>query len=98
MHIEVPTGRGRMDLLITHKQKKYIVETKVWRGAMYYEAGKKQLAAHIKTEGAVEGYYVVFDHRRTPMPLVDTETVDGVTIRSYVIPVVREQPSIAIGY
>ena len=97
MHIEVPTGRGRMDLLITHKQKKYIVETKVWRGAVYYEAGKKQLAAYMKTEGAVEGYYIVFDHRRTPMPCVKTETVDGVVIRSYVIPVVQEQPSLAIG-
>ncbi len=95
MHIEVPTGRGQMDLLITHEQKKYIVETKVWRGAMYYEAGKKQLAAHIKTEGAVEGYYVVFDHRRTPRPLVETETVDGITIRSYIIPVIQEQPSTA---
>ncbi len=93
MHIEVPTGRGRMDLLITHKQKKYIVETKVWRGAVYYEAGKKQLAAYMKTEGAVEGYYIVFDHRETPMPLVETETIDGVPIRSYVIPVVQEQPS-----
>ena len=93
MHIEVPTGRGRMDLLITHKQKKYIVETKVWRGAMYYEAGKKQLAAYMKTEGAVVGYYVVFDHRETPIPLVETETIDGVSIRSYIIPVVQEQPS-----
>ena len=93
MHIEVPTGRGRMDLLITHKQTKYIVETKIWRGTVYYEAGKKQLAAYMKTENAVEGYYVVFDHRRAPEPQVETETIDGVSIRSYVIPVVREQPS-----
>ena len=28
MHIEVQTGRGRMDLIITHNQRKYIVETK----------------------------------------------------------------------
>ena len=34
-----------------------------------------------------EGYYIVFDHRETPVPRVDTETVDGLTIRSYVIPV-----------
>ena len=93
MHIEVPTGRGRMDLLIQHKQRKYIVETKIWRGTVYYEAGKKQLAAYMKTEGAVEGYYVVFDHRRAPEPQVEIETIDGVSIRSYVIPVVREQPS-----
>ena len=32
MHIEVQTGRGRMDILITHNQQKYVVETKIWRG------------------------------------------------------------------
>ena len=93
MHIEVPTGRGRMDLLITHNQKKYIVETKIWRGDSRYQAGKQQLAAYLKSESTTEGYYVVFDHRREPEPRVETETLDGVTIRSYVIPVIQEQPS-----
>lgn len=92
MHIEVQTGRGRMDLIITHNQQKHVVETKVWRGQSYYASGKKQLAAYLRLEGVAEGYYVVFDHRVTPEPRVETETVDGVTIRSYVIPVVQEQP------
>ena len=55
--------------------------------------GKKQLAAYLKLEAAVEGYYVVFDHRKNPEPLAETETVDGVTFRSYVIPVVQKPPS-----
>ena len=93
MHIEVQTGRGRMDLLITHNQRKYIVETKVWRGDNRYQAGKKQLAAYLKSESTTDGYYVVFDHRQSPEPRVETETVDGVSIRSYVIPVVQEVPS-----
>ena len=93
MHIEVQTGRGRMDLLITHNQRKYIVETKVWRGENRYQTGKIQLAAYLKLEGTANGYYVVFDHRQTPEPRVETETLDGVTIRSYVIPVVQEIPS-----
>ena len=95
MHIEVQTGRGRMDLLITHNQRKYIVETKIWRGPVHYQAGKRQLAAYLKLEGAAEGYYVVFDHRRQSEPQVETETIDGVKIRSYVIPVVQKQPSTA---
>lgn len=94
MHIEVQTGRGRMDLIITHNQRKYIVETKVWRGASRYQAGKKQLAAYLKLEGVREGYYVVFDHRVEPGPRLETETVEGVKIRSYVIPVIQEPPSI----
>ena len=97
MHLEVQTGRGRMDLIITHNQRKYIVETKIWRGEHRYQAGKKQLAAYIQLEGVREGYYVVFDHRGTPEPRVETETLDGITIRSYVIPVVQERPSSASG-
>ena len=95
MSFEVETGRGRMDLLITHNQRKYIIKTKIWRGAVRYQAGKQQLAAYLKLERAVEGYYVVFDHRRESEPRIETETVDTVTIRSYVIPVIQEQPSSA---
>ena len=93
MFLEVQTGRGRIDLLIVYNQRKYIVETKIWEGDRYYQAGKKQLAVYLKLERAQEGYYVVFDHRNNPMARVETETVDNSTIRSYVIPVMQEQPS-----
>ena len=95
MHLEVQTGRGRIDLLINHRQRKYIVETKIWQGEKSYRNGMQQLAAYLKLEQATEGYYVVFDHRKNPHPRIDTETVDGVTIRSYVIPVMQEPPSAA---
>ena len=93
MSFEVPTGRGKMDLLITHDQRKYIVETKIWRGDTRYQAGKNQLAAYLKLENVQEGYYVVFDHRKEPEPRVETDHFDGLTVRSYVIPVVQEAPS-----
>ena len=93
LSFEVETGRGRMDLLITRARRKYIVETKIWRGNIRYQMGKKQLAAYLKLEGETQGYYVVFDHRRTPEPRVETETIEDVRLRSYVIPVVQEQPS-----
>ncbi|MDE0634985.1 MAG: AAA-like domain-containing protein [Candidatus Poribacteria bacterium] len=93
MHIEVQTGRGRMDIIITHNQQKYIVETKIWRGDNRYQAGKKQLAVYLNTEGVKTGYYIVFDHRENPEPRVETETIAGLTIRSYVIPVLQELPS-----
>ncbi len=93
MYLEVQTGRGRIDLLILHNTQKYIVETKIWESERRYQSGKRQLAAYLKSEGALEGYYVVFDHRTVPEPRVQTETLDGFTIRSYVIPVVQEQPS-----
>ena len=93
MHIEVQTGRGRMDIIIIHNQQKYIVETKIWRGDRRYQAGKKQLAAYLISEGVTEGYYIVFDHREEPEPRVEAETIEGLTIRSYIIPVMQELPS-----
>ena len=93
MHIEVQTGRDRMDIIITHNQQKYIIETKIWRGDNRYQAGKKQLVAYLRSEGVTEGYYIVFDHRQDPEPRVETETIEGLTIRSYVIPVMQAPPS-----
>ena len=93
MYFEVPTGRGRMDLVIFYNTHKYVVETKIWEGNRRYQEGKRQLAAYLKLEGATEGYYIVFDHRQDPEQQVETETIDGVTVRSYVIPVVQERPS-----
>ena len=48
-----------------------------------------------ETRGPVdaERNYVVFDHRKNPVPRTETETLDDFTIRSYVIPVVQEPPS-----
>ena len=94
MYMEVPTGRGRIDLIILHNQRKYIVETKIWRSERSYSQGKQQLAAYLSTEGVTDGYYVVFDHREAPEPRAETEAIDGLTIRSYVIPVVQEHPSV----
>ena len=93
MHIEVQTGRGRMDLLITHNQRKYIVETKVWRGEVSYQKGKQQLASYLKLEGVTEGYYVVFDHRSNPIQQAEIELIDDFKIRSYVMPVIQERPT-----
>jgi len=93
MYVEVRTGRGQMDLIILHSGEKYIVETKIWGGKSLYQAGKSQLAAYLKSEGAKAGYYVVFDHRRKPEARVEVEIIDGKTIVSYCIPVVQEIPS-----
>lgn len=96
IYLEGQTGRGKMDIAIFHQARKYIVETKIWEGPRSYQAGKKQLAAYIQLEDAVEGYYVVFDHRQNPEPRVEIETVSDVKIRSYVIPVMQKRPSQAL--
>jgi hypothetical protein len=96
MYLEVRSGRGRMDLIILHKQRKYIVETKLWEGKRFYATGKQQLALYLDTEGESEGYYVVFDHRSKPEARAEEEVINGKTIVSFVIPVVQKRPS-AVG-
>ncbi len=93
MYLEGHTGRGRIDLLILHNARKYIVETKIWEGQRRYHAGKRQLAAYLKLERTDISYYVVFDHRQHPEPRSETETVENMEIRSYVIPIVQAPPS-----
>lgn len=93
MYLEVQTGRGRIDLLILHNSQKYVVETKIWETERRYQSGKRQLTTYLKLENTVEGYYVVFDHRKETKPLVETETIDGVRIQSFVIPILQKQPS-----
>ena len=93
IYLEGQTGRGKIDLAIFYNAEKYIVETKIWEGPRSYQSGKKQLTVYLKLERASEGYYVVFDHRAEPESRVETETIDGLTIRSYVIRVVQEVPS-----
>ena len=93
LSLEVPTGRGRLDLLVFHRGCKYIVETKIWQGAASYAAGKRQLAKYLTLERAAEGYYLVFDYRQKPVPRVETEEIEGRTLRSYVIPIVQKRPS-----
>ena len=93
MYIEVQTGRGKMDLLISHNQVKYVIEIKIWRGDIRYQAGKRQLAAYVNSENALEGYYIIFDHRKEPIRRKENERIDGASIRSYVIPVIQQQPS-----
>jgi len=95
MYVEVRTGRGQMDLIILHSGEKYIIETKIWGGKSLYQAGKSQLTAYLKSEGAKAGYYIVFDHRQKPEARFEEEIIDGKTIVSYCIPVVQERPSCA---
>lgn len=72
---EVLSGLGRLDIMLTYKGKKYIIEIKVnrhddVRGII--EEGILQLSSkYLATEDASEGYLVVFD-TKTPVGAVCT--------------------------
>ncbi len=64
LHYEVTSGIGRMDILLTYKSRKYIIETKINRRTLTrtIDAGISQLSKkYLVSESAGEGYLVVFD-------------------------------------
>ncbi len=66
LRYEVPTGLGRMDILLTYRGRKYIIETKVnrARGNKTIDKAIEQLCGkYLLTEKADEGYVVIFDVR-----------------------------------
>jgi len=94
IYLEVPTGRGRTDLIILYKGQKYIVETKLWNGEEAYQRGKRQLTEYLELEQTEDGYYVVFDHRtRKAMERREKDIFDRKTVYSYCIPVIQKRPT-----
>jgi len=87
LYPEVPTGRGRMDIVILYRDEKHIVETKLWRGEKRYQSGKRQLAEYLSKEGVKRGYYIVFDYRQVAECRYESDLVDGKEIISYCIPI-----------
>ncbi|MFQ5687814.1 MAG: AAA-like domain-containing protein [Candidatus Scalindua sp.] len=62
LRYECPTGLGRMDILLTFKGRKYIIETKIKRYKGTLDEAVVQLRdKYLKTEMVNEGYVVVFD-------------------------------------
>jgi len=61
---EMPTGLGRMDILLTCRGRKYIIETKINRSNIdttIDRAVEQICGKYLLTEKAEEGYVVVFD-------------------------------------
>ncbi len=84
--VEVPSGRGRTDILILHKGHKYIIETKVYLDQGYFEQGKEQLVDYLVSEGLDEGYYVVFSNRHSANDtLYAQESIGGKRLYTWII-------------
>ncbi len=92
--IEIPSGRGRIDILIRYRTHSYLIETKVFSSLTAFERGKGQLAAYLQSEGLDEGYYVVFSALHTDDDTLETdEVVDGKRIYTHIILTNFERPS-----
>lgn len=73
LRYEVSSGLGRMDILLTYKGRKYIIETKVNRHddqAGIIKEGLLQLSSkYLSSENTAQGYLVIFD-TKTPVGTV----------------------------
>ena len=76
---EINSGEGRLDLVVVHKGRRYIVETKIWRGQALYEEGLTQLADYLASEGQTSGYYVLFHARPTVYGKLPDEALEFTT-------------------
>lgn len=93
-YLEVPSGRGRIDLLIRYRGWSEVIEVKVYRRVIDFKRGKGQLASYLETEGLSEGYYVVFSKLHTAEDTLYTEeTVSGKRIYTHIIRTKFEPPS-----
>lgn len=93
-YIEVPSGRGRTDILIRYQGQSYIIEVKRYTDETYLKRGKGQLAEYLKSEGLTEGYYVVFSTIHTEMDTLTAEDlIAGKRIYTYIIRTNFERPS-----
>jgi hypothetical protein len=93
-YVEVPSGRGRTDILIRHQAQSHLIETKVYSDETYFKRGKGQLAEYLKSEALKEGYYVVFSQKHTEKDELNSEElIEGKRIYTHIIPIQFEQPS-----
>jgi len=93
-YVEVPSGRGRTDILIRYQGCSDLIETKVYSDNTYFKRGKGQLVEYLKSEDISEGYYVVFSNLHTDKDeLFASEMIQGKRIHTHIIPIKFEQPS-----
>ncbi len=93
-YVEVPSGRGRTDILIRYQGRSDIIETKIYSDSTYFKKGKGQLAEYLCSEALDSGYYVVFSRLHTDKDeLFSEEQIQGKRIYTHIIPTEFEQPS-----
>lgn len=53
----------RLDIVVTYRQYKYVIELKRWYGPKRHEEGVLQLVDYLNRQAVSEGYLIVFEHQ-----------------------------------
>ncbi len=54
----------RMDIVITYREKRVVLELKIWRGDRYHQAGLQQLSDYLDLYGLSEGYLLIYNFNK----------------------------------
>ena len=54
----------RMDLVVTHNNKRYVIELKIWRGNEYHKNGLQQLSDYLDIYSIKNGYLLIFNFNK----------------------------------
>ncbi len=54
----------RMDLVITHNSKRYVIELKIWRGEEYHQEGLNQLSDYLDIYNLKNGHLLIFNFNK----------------------------------
>ncbi len=87
-YIEAHTALGRTDLLINVNNQEFVIEAKIYSDITQFKKGKKQLAYYAKSLSLDSAIYLIFVETAITNPNVTEmpETIDGVLIKTYLVP------------
>ena len=54
----------RMDIVITCRSQRYVLELKIWHGPRYHQKGLEQLSDYLDTYSLREGYLLIYDFNK----------------------------------
>ena len=73
----------RLDVVVTHLNKKYIIEMKLWRGEQAHQKGLEQLCDYLDRQSLSEGYLLIFDHAEVKEWKAEEIEMNGKKISAY---------------
>jgi len=54
----------RMDIVITCRNKRYVIELKIWHGPKYHQKGLEQLSSYLDKYSLKEGYLLIYNFNK----------------------------------
>ncbi|MCP4755666.1 MAG: AAA family ATPase, partial [Proteobacteria bacterium] len=51
----------RMDVVVTYRNQRHVIELKIWRGPKYHKEGLKQLSDYLDAYSLEDGYLLIYD-------------------------------------